>query len=588
MFKKTIMLAVIAVFLGCFVSTGLARADVNDFTVTNFEADYYLSKNDPHGQMDITEKIEVNFTDNNHGILRAIPKSYQGHSLQISSIETLKNDGTKWPYETYSSNGNLVLKIGDANKTVTGPNTFIVKYQVTGPISYYEGHDELYWDVNGDNWQQPFINVVSRLHIPIELTTALKPQQKCYAGSFGQTFENCFMARTTNQDGSVTITTTARELASSETLSFVVAFEKGTFAVYTYKDKVSELRKDIFFGIMALLLLSLSFINWWRNGKDYAGRQVLIAEYKPPKNIDPMRAGIIQDYNLDSRDITAAIIDLAVKGYLSIIEDSSKKFLVFSSKKYSLKLAKTDTSKLNEYEDRLIKALFSPFSVGQTIELGAYNSGLATETKKIGEDLTAKLTSEGYYEQNPKKASYKTAGVIVVGLIAVIVLGFMFNAPLGAGFAIAMLVLAVILLILMPRRSRLGQAAHSELRGLKYYLEVAENQRIEKLQSVGAKYAKQSKEPKKTVELFEKLLPFAIILGVEKSWAKQFEAICTSPPDWYSGNMSSFNSVVLTNHLMSSASAVGSTFAAPSSSSGSGFSGGGSGGGGGGGGGGGW
>jgi uncharacterized membrane protein len=131
--------------------------------------------------------------------------------------------------------------------------------------------------------------------------------------------------------------------------------------------------------------------------------------------------------------------------------------------------------------------------------------------------------------------------------------------------------------------------AREKIKGLKLYLETAEKDRIAMLQSPDAPYAAKSSEPKKTVELFEKLLPFAIVLGVENQWAKQFESIYTTPPDWYSGNWGAFSAVYLASSLGGSMEAMGATFTPSGSSSSSGFGGGGfSGGGGGGGGGGGW
>jgi uncharacterized membrane protein len=108
------------------------------------------------------------------------------------------------------------------------------------------------------------------------------------------------------------------------------------------------------------------------------------------------------------------------------------------------------------------------------------------------------------------------------------------------------------------------------------------------LQSPGAKYATNAKEPKRTVNLFEKLLPYAVIFGVEKDWAKQFDNIYKQPPAWYQGNWSTFNTYMLASHISSATSSFNASFSPPSSSSSSGFSGGGAGGGGGGGGGGGW
>jgi uncharacterized membrane protein len=123
------------------------------------------------------------------------------------------------------------------------------------------------------------------------------------------------------------------------------------------------------------------------------------------------------------------------------------------------------------------------------------------------------------------------------------------------------------------------------------YMETAEKDRLEKLEGPDAAYAAKTGEPARTVEFFERLLPYAIVLGVETQWAAQFKDIYTNPPDWYSGNnLTAFNAGYLAGALNSGLTpAMNSSFNAPSSSSGSGFGGGGfSGGGGGGGGGGGW
>src|SRR5207253_2609433 len=84
---------------------GVSHADVNDFTITNFQADYYLSHDDPQGALDIDEHIDVNFTDYNHGILRAIPERYNGENLHVS-IAYVQLDGATTKYSTSTSNGN--------------------------------------------------------------------------------------------------------------------------------------------------------------------------------------------------------------------------------------------------------------------------------------------------------------------------------------------------------------------------------------------------------------------------------------------------------------------------------------------------
>jgi uncharacterized membrane protein len=172
--------------------------------------------------------------------------------------------------------------------------------------------------------------------------------------------------------------------------------------------------------------------------------------------------------------------------------------------------------------------------------------------------------------------------------LACFVLSAVFGGPAVLGTIVGT-ILVVAFLTLMPARLPKGVEAKEHIQGLKLYLETAEAERLKNLQSPNAADAPKSAEPKKTVELYEKLLPYAIALGVEGEWSKQFEDIYRTPPDWYQGNWTNFNAVYLASSLNDGVqSEVNSAYSSPSSSGSSGFSGGGAGGGGGGGGGGGW
>jgi uncharacterized membrane protein len=129
-----------------------------------------------------------------------------------------------------------------------------------------------------------------------------------------------------------------------------------------------------------------------------------------------------------------------------------------------------------------------------------------------------------------------------------------------------------------------GRKMMDEIEGLKMFMEVAEKNRLNMLNP-----------PEKTPQLFEQLLPYAIALGVENAWGKQFETIIAQAierkeynPTWYVGS-TMFDAHMITSSLGSSLSSSLSSSSTPPSSSSSGSGGGGSsGGGGGGGGGGGW
>ncbi len=120
---KKLLIGLLAVGgLLCSAQAVAAQA-VNNFEITSFSADYYLSKDDEnYAQLRIVEKIEAQFPnfDQNHGIERALPKKYRGQWLGLEVKSISKADGSQWNYTTYGKNDNEVLRIGDKDKFVRG------------------------------------------------------------------------------------------------------------------------------------------------------------------------------------------------------------------------------------------------------------------------------------------------------------------------------------------------------------------------------------------------------------------------------------------------------------------------------------
>ena len=561
-----------------------ASADVNDFTVTNFTSDYYLNNNDPQGEMRVVEKISVNFTDNNHGILRAIPESYKGHPLHLHINQITSDTQAPTQYSTSSSNGNEVLKIGSPTTTVTGTQEYTLDYAVKNVISFYPDHDELYWDVNGDQWNQPFTSVTATLHLaPGMAVWSKKPV--CYAGTYGTTSENCVVTNGSN------LTFSTSDLQPQFTLTFVVGFQKGYFHPYTWRDELADYIGPILELILPVVLLGgTGFVWWFKRGRDAKGRGTIIPEYDAPDGLSPLEVGTIADFTVDNRDLTATIIDLAIRKYLRIIETDGKKMLVVKTTSYSLQLINRDWSGLNRYEQQLLAALFPMPEAIDQVDIAALSTKLNSVAQSIKKSVSADLTTRGYFVSNPSK-------FITLPIVGMVIAGWVLLHLFGAisGWLIAGMIIGVSLLALfyhlLPARTAKGVAAKEHSLGLKMYLEVAEKDRIAKLQSPGAPYAANQAEPTRSVDLFEKLLPYAIVFKVEQKWADKFNDIYSAPPDWYVGShYAVFNAGYLVGSLNGGfAQAVNSTFGSPSGSGGSGFGGGGfAGGGGGGGGGGGW
>ncbi|MDB5163781.1 MAG: hypothetical protein JWS12_399 [Candidatus Saccharibacteria bacterium] len=572
-------LVIVSTFLLMAGRARPAHANVNNFVIQSFHGDYTLSNDDKQGRLHVQERLSVDFSDYNHGIFRSIPETYKGQNLHPHVTSVTDIAGHPWKFTSSTSNSNLVLKIGDPAHVISGSQTYVITYDLRNVMSFYNDHDELYWDINGDAWQQPFNNVTATFQLP-EGLVAQPGKLACYTGSFASTTQDCNVAL----NSQILIVKNNKSLGPQETLTVLAGFDKGVFKPATRLDWLREnLEPVLGIGLPPLLVGTWAFSRWRRLGRDFKGRGTIIAQYEPPDKLSPAHVGALIDYKLDNRDISATIIDLAVRKYLRIIEENKK--MIFKDQKiYSFELLNSDYTALEPHEVKIMKGLFASSQQGETTSLTSLKNSFYTIVGKVKDDVTAELIAGDYFPSDPAKAPRTLLVVsflLVCAAIAIrrwVSIGLVLSALISSGFA-----------LLMPRRSAKGVAAKEHIEGLKLYMNTAEKDRINMLQSPTAPYAEKSAAPKKSVELFEKLLPYAIVLQVEKGWAEQFKDIYSRAPDWYSGNWSTFNAIYLANSLSSGVSAMGTNFSAPGSAGGSGFSGGGfSGGGGGGGGGGGW
>ena len=245
---------------------------------------------------------------------------------------------------------------------------------------------------------------------------------------------------------------------------------------------------------------------------------------------------------------------------------------------YQLDKLKDGKDLPNEFEQQMMTALFGG---APSVKLSSLKNQFYSNLISIRKTVFQSVVDKGYFPQNP--STVRSAYIIVAAIMAV---GSFFwrsvtqNVYNLLGLFISALVVGIFGYF-MPKRTVKGAQAKQYILGLKMYLSVAEKDRLKFFNA-----------PEKSPERFEKLLPYAMVLGVEKDWAKQFEGLYNQPPRWYSDPYGgAFNAIIFTNSLHSFSQSAGTTFASRpgGSGGGSGFGGGGfSGGGFGGGGGGGW
>ncbi len=346
---------------------------------------------------------------------------------------------------------------------------------------------------------------------------------------------------------------------------------------------------NLIFLFFTILFPVFIFIIWRKKGKDLGIKNTIVPEYKPPDNIRPYLLGSLKDEKVDTVDITSTIIDLAFRGYIKIIE--KEKSTIFS-KKYDFELQKLKSfDDLNPTEQKIINAIFEKSSKNkndqEVIQLNDLKNNFYKHISGISNTIYNEMVKNGYFLKNPDNTRKKWLIGGFVFLMIFSIIGF-FSLTISIFTILTFGIVGGICLIIasffMPAKTIKGGQTFMKVKGFKMYMQTAEKYRVQNL----------------TPEIFEKFLAYAIVFGIEKSWAQKFKDIYKNPPDWYeSSRGSSFNTLLLANSLSTFNSTASSTITSkPSSSSGSsfgsgwsgggGFSGGFSGGGGGGGGGGAW
>jgi hypothetical protein len=576
---------VFASIVGQFWVNG-AQASVQDFTIPTFDADYYLSRDAQHiSHLRVHEHIVANFpeTDQNHGILRALPSDYEGHSLNLHIQGVTDDAGIPEIYTTTSSNKNIILQIGVPGRFVHGLQNYDIDYTMDNVSTGGLSAPAHIWNANGNQWQQPFGQVTARLHLTSDLSATLSaPDTKCFTGPTGSSAQGCTIT-TQTRDNSDTVTTftATRGLEPGETLTYQVEFASGTFVPYTRS--TAELMNIIlliviFYVLPFLLTLSIVVHRWIKYGRDPKGRGVIVPQYEPPKGLTVLGSSAILKESFNTKAVSAQIIDLAVRHYLKIYEVKSTHVLAADSNTYELELI-SDPGNLNPNELAVLRMLFPEGSlIGAKVRIDSLKNLLFAQASVLGKNVNTQLVAAGYFRNDPSsiKAPYFIFGAILI-----------FCSFFLSIYSYGLFLPGVILLIsarFMSARTQLGVDTHDYLLGLKVYMKLTEEDRIKLLQSPNGELTEKIPmlDNVTLVKLYERLLPYAMLFEMEQDWAKQFAGLYTQSPDWYFGN-SSFSAGYFAGSIANFSTASSASFSPPASSGGGGFAGGGGGGGGGGG-----
>jgi hypothetical protein len=569
------------------------------------------------GSLEVTERIDYDFgVSEHHGIFRDIPALFRHDGrydrvYPVDVVSVTASSGTPAGYKVSNSGGDVEIKIGDPDRTVSGEHTYTISYRVRGALNGFSDHDELYWNATGNQWAVPIDQVTVRVTAPTgPVRTA------CFAGSIGSRLA----CDRTDVQGS-TAGFQQGELDPYQGVTVVVGFPAG--AVRPPPQPILRERWSLgrAFSVTPLtggvggLLLLLAIIGFgrlaWVQGRDRRakGSQVDVAygtggaeqavpllekgtfpvEFAPPQDIRPGQVGTLVDETANTLDVTATIVDLAVRKYLRIEE--IPKHGLFGKPDWRLVQLREPDDALLEYEQKLIQGVFE-FPEEEPTEPGPAGGGLAAvklsslrqkfapRLADVEDALYRDAVARKWFVGRPDKVRQKWRLRGRILLVAGIGLTWLLARRTHLGLlGVPVIVAGLILAVeahLMPRRTPVGTGLVRRVFGFRTYIETAEKDQ--------SRFAEKE-------NLFYQYLPYAVVFGCTEKWARAFAGLAGQPPPdgWYVGTQPFTMAALVSSIDDFTVNTAGTIASTPSGSGSSGFGGGGfSGGGGGGGGGGSW
>jgi len=588
---------VLAFLLLTVAGAPLARADVNDFTFDSFDADMVLSRTpDGHAALNVTETIVARFPDEdqNKGIVRVIPDDYNDIALHTEIVSVTDENGSPVPYEVEDSRREVRVLTGD-DTYVRGVQTYVISYTQRDTIRSFVNTDadEFYRDINGTDGRQPVGEVSARLRVDAGLAAAAREgAASCYQGPFGST-DPCDISRSGGEGEPLTWSASAANLGPGENMSIAVGFARGTFV----PGEVSRTPLEQFSVDHAAALggVSLGAVGVGlagvgaalvarRRGKDAEGRGVIIPEYGPPDDVDVLEgAELVQRGRVG---VPAAVLDTAIAGHLRIVDDP------LDAKRLTLELVRTEEA--TPLHRGVLTAVFGADArPGARVSLGPHNQDVAMALQALPKAAAAELLRRGWTER-PRHGRSVLAIVLAIGAF-IVAIATLIVAAAGAyptwwqvAAVPATVVTGILSLSFLRYRDRVtdaGSAARDHLKGLRDYLALAEADRLRILQSPeGAERRPvDADDPTQMLHLYERLLPWAVVWGVEKEWVEALDTRVRESGDdlrWYAAtNGFSTTAFSSTFQSLQAASAPAATSSGSGSFSGGSFGGGFSGGG---------
>jgi hypothetical protein len=458
--------------------------------------------------------------------------TYGGGPLTRTLLtRTRHDDGTDRLYRISNVTGDARLDGDTLTVSAATGGTATFEYDVTGAVTPAGDIEELRWFAIG-GWQVPVETATVRVTGPAQIQNL-----SCFAGALASAIA-CTAA--SMDHAGIVAEFEQQGLGPDEVLTVVVGYPSGTsggapILVRRFDLSTAFTVNAVTGGVLAaLLVLLLGGVGllYWTRGRDArvvdhesgAVSPVRDGHFAPPDGVRPGQIGTLIDEQADVVDVTATIVDLAVRGYLRIDEQPRQ---AYDAPDWELvRMPHAPVKALMPYERALFDAIFAG---GDAVLLSRLHGSFAASLGKVRDALYADVVRQGWFARRPDtvRTRWTTLGVLLTlaGVVATVLLAwFTTYGLLGLALIIAGAALAVGGQY-MPARTAKGATALAHTLGFRRYLAATDL----------------SDAPETDrIELFSRYLPYAVVFDSVDRWARVVASVTGDGREadnlyWYHG-----------------------------------------------------
>ena len=474
------------------------------YSVTSYHTDIQILAD---ASIHIKEKIEVEFNEKRHGIYRNIPLRYQ---LDSADYRIVIRDVSveKWQTKVYQENGQQVIRIGDADRYVEGHQEYHISYTVKNGLLWLGDKPELFWDVVGDNWEVPIQNATYRIQLPTGITKR-NTVTRLFTGEAGQQESNATLEWGNGELAGQAL----KDIEPGEAISIAVLLPEG------YIEKpvppVNGWRNSWLLTVPGLLFGLLLYL-WNLFGVNREKIHIDGFVSYPPENISAAEAGVIIDQRANTRDILALLPDWGNKGYIQM---TKLKGDVLGSDEIMIEKLQQLPEDTPDYEQTFFNGLFKKSDMIMMSEL---QSRMVSPLYKSIQQLQKYCRNLDMYDAQAYKR-FHSGNMLLLSLMLFIssVLSFVLWREFWLGLGLVIISLIVFIFHFLPKKlNQKGLEWKAYLHALKDFLKSPDPDRMLEISKTDANY-------------LSKLLPFAVALGVDKSFLKKMNDYPSLAPAWF-------------------------------------------------------